>query len=73
MYFATTDKTAAMPNPIAVYPDEGGIGNVGDDTATATACYASANPSRPQTTHDNAPATTAHLASENYTSHIPDY
>ena len=32
-----TDKTAAIPNPIAVYPDDGGIGNVGDDTATATA------------------------------------
>lgn len=37
VYFATTDNAAAIPNPIAVYPDEGGIGNVGDDTATATA------------------------------------
>lgn len=37
MYLAMTDKTAAIPNPIAVYPDDGGIGNVGDDTATATA------------------------------------
>ena len=32
--------TAAIPNPMAVYPDVGGIGSLGLDTAIATAAHA---------------------------------
>lgn len=37
MYFTTTDRTEATPSPMAVYPDDGGIGSLEDDTATAMA------------------------------------
>lgn len=83
VYFATTDSTAAIPNPIAVYPDEGGIGNVADDTATATAypfkAYINAlvvregEERRNGGRGENAPATTARPASENYTSYTPNH
>lgn len=35
LYFTTTDRTEATPSPMAVYPDDGGIGSLEDDTATA--------------------------------------
>jgi hypothetical protein len=34
---ATTERTAAKPSAIAVYPDDGGMGSVLEETATATA------------------------------------